>query len=145
MNQLNDAIIVASNSHKGQVDKAGEPYILHPLRVMLQMDTDEERIVAVLHDFFEDSPLSPWELWFKYNIPKEIITAVNILTKIDWEDNIQYYNRIKQNPLCMKVKLADIRDNLDEKRLSKLDKKVRDRLVKKYKKALEVLNDNPKL
>lgn len=142
---LNKAIILATTFHAGQKDKAGEPYILHPLAVMLKMDTDEERTVAVLHDILEDTIITEKFLRStpicndKQKFPDSVINAVVVLTKIVGESNIQYYTRIKKNPLALKVKLADIKHNLEENRLNKLPYDVKSRLINKYNKALDYL------
>lgn len=92
MSDLTIAIRIAAELHRGQVDKAGLPYILHPLRVMLSMDDDLRRIVAVLHDVAEDSE-DGWRA----------------LHDETYEDFIL---RVSRNPLARQVKIADIRDNL---------------------------------
>ena len=138
MNKLADAIQLAAFAHSGQKDKAGEDYILHPLRVMLQMETEEERIVAVLHDVIEDTLTGAYELR-GHNIPERCVQAVEAVTRGVQEPVEEYYYRIKKNPLALKVKLADIRDNMDAGRMNLLDAETRNRLFKKYDKALSIL------
>ena len=116
MTKLEDAILLAVKNHKGQIDKAGQPYILHPLRLILKMDTEEERIVAVLHDIIEDTPVTINELQEK-GFSERIVDAVVCLTKKDGERYNEYIERVATNPLAKKVKLADLEDNINLTRL----------------------------
>lgn len=117
MSTLNRAIEIAALAHAGQPDKAGEPYILHPLRVMLRMQTEEERITAVLHDVVEDSE---WTLdgLKREGFSEAIIDALDALTKRDGEDRILAARRAARNPLARLVKLADNADNSDLSRIA---------------------------
>jgi (p)ppGpp synthase/HD superfamily hydrolase len=142
---LDRAIIFATKAHEGQVDKVKAPYILHPLRVMLSdilstMDPHEEityRTIAVLHDVIEDTAVT--EEFLRSHFPYYVIDAVVALTKVKGETLDDYYAKVKANPTAHLVKLADIDDNLDPVRLSKLDEGTRDRLKRKYEYALQVL------
>lgn len=129
MPSLEEAIALAVRAHQGQKDKAGAPYILHPLRLMFRMETDTERIVAVLHDVIEDSPHSLEELSHA-GYPPEITEALDCLTKRKNEPYAAFIERVKTNPLARKVKLADLEDNLNEKRLKTITSKDLDRLSK---------------
>ena len=113
---LEVAIRIAANAHGGQLDKAGQPYILHPLRVMFSMFTLEEKIVAVLHDVVEDTAVCLEDL---ANIfPEEIVNAVETLSHLDGEDYEMYIQRIAQGPsLAKRVKMADLRDNMNRDRI----------------------------
>ena len=133
MASIENAIALAIKAHYGQVDKAGKPYILHVLRVMLAFDTETEMIAGVLHDVVEDSGYSLADLK-KTGFPDEIITALDCLTKRDSENYKDYIERIKTNPVAIRVKLADLEDNLDIGRLSSPGKKDISR-IEKYKKA----------
>jgi (p)ppGpp synthase/HD superfamily hydrolase len=130
MSDLNRAIEIAAFAHRGQVDKGGAPYILHPLRVMLAMDTDEERMVAVLHDALEDGPSSvPQAIgtaWF----PAQVVEAIGDLTRRDGETYGAFIERVKANPLARKVKIADMRDNMDLSRIPNPTDKDRERVAK---------------
>jgi len=133
---LEKAIELATTHHKGQVDKGGHAYILHPLAVMMRVNTIEEKIVAVLHDIIEDTPVTLHELR-KHSFPEHIIEAIDILTKRKKESYDKYIWRIKNNPLALVVKLADIEENLNLKRIPSPTKKDLERikkyfLVKKY-------------
>ena len=121
---LEKAIEIAVSAHKGQVDKAGQPYILHPLRVMFQMDTEVEQIVAVLHDVVEDAIDWNFQRLQEAGFGDEVIEALRLLTKNDdHEPYLDYIKRIGENSIARKVKLADLWDNMDPRRLSKVTDK----------------------
>ena len=134
---LDRAIELAKQHHEGQTDKAGKPYIEHPLRVMNQVESEEEKIVAVLHDIVEDTDISLDDLRNE-GFSKEVVDAVECLTKQDGENYDSYIERISFNPLAVKIKLADLEDNRDLTRLPEVTDKVLER-VEKYDKALEKL------
>lgn len=113
---LENAILIAIHAHLGKVDKGGCPYILHPLRVMINMETIEEKIVAVLHDVIEDSNKSIQSLRDS-DFPEEILTALSLLTKQENQDYEDYIFSIKKNELATKVKIADLLDNMNMKRI----------------------------
>jgi hypothetical protein len=117
MSTLERAIVIATEAHTGQVDKAGAPYILHPLRLMLQMDKTEDRIVAVLHDVVEDTD---WTLegLRREGFSKVIIDAIDSVTWRPHEDYEDFIQRNIQNPIGSRVKLADLRDNCDLSRIA---------------------------
>lgn len=137
---LNEAIVVATWAHVTQVDKAGQPYILHPLRVMLSMDTDEERMVAALHDVVEDTDVTLAKLR-QAGFAEDVTSAVDALTRRDGEPYMpDYIDRVAANPLARKVKLADLADNLSPSRALPGSEAVR--LYRRYRAAqarLEVL------
>ena len=136
---LENTIIFACNAHSGQKDKAGKPYILHPLRIMLQMEGEMEKQLALLHDVVEDCDISLQDLTRAGFIP-ELITAVDAITKRTSETHRDYLIRVLANPLALKVKLSDIMDNL--MRMTPLDNKTRTRLMIKYRKAGDILGYN---
>lgn len=126
---LEDAIKLALRAHRGQSDKAGQPYILHPLRVMLSLDTEEERMVGVLHDVVEDTREKPrpedritFEKLREWGYPDSVVEAIEHVTKRPEEEGEEGYRffveRAKRNALARKVKLADLADNLDVSRLA---------------------------
>jgi guanosine-3',5'-bis(diphosphate) 3'-pyrophosphohydrolase len=133
---LERAIILAAQAHAGQVDKGGSAYILHPLRVMLQMDTDEERVAAVLHDVIEDRPDAATEVLELVPVP--VAEALERLTRTEAEPYDTYIQRIAEHPLAKKVKIADLRDNLDLSRLARTTKHDAERQIR-YKRALRTL------
>lgn len=138
---INDAISLASEQHRNQTDKIGEPYIYHPLRVMLRLKTEEERIVGVLHDLMEDCAVDTAML-LKLGFTKEVVTALTFLTKKPEEENNYhaFIERIRKGPtLAIKVKIADIKDNLDPSRRTP-DSEATQKRVDKYERALVILN-----
>src|SRR5215207_4362339 len=112
---LEDAIELALKAHRGQVDRGGQPYILHPLRIMTKLDTDTERIIAVLHDVVEDTDFTLDDLR-KMGYPDVIVDAVNALSRREGESYEAFIQRIKPNPLAVRVKLQDLLDNMDLRR-----------------------------
>ena len=140
MSFLEKAIQIAVRAHTGQVDKAGKPYILHPLRVMLKCATEEQMIVAVLHDVIEDTPVHRADLQ-KEGFRKEILDALDCVTKInDDEDYDAFIDRIIPNSIARAVKLRDLEDNMDISRLPDPQEKDFKRL-KKYIKTHRRLSD----
>jgi guanosine-3',5'-bis(diphosphate) 3'-pyrophosphohydrolase len=137
MSTLNDALEIAIVAHAGQVDKGGSPYIMHPIRVMLAMDTEEARIVAVLHDVLEDCPEDAWRVE-EAGFSREVLEALNALTKRPGEPYGDFIVRVALNPLASKVKVADMRDNMDLSRIPNPTDKDRAR-VAKYARYVEVL------
>jgi len=116
MSTLEHAIALAARAHAGQVDKAGEPYVLHLLRVMLAMRTTEERIVAVLHDLVEDTDTTLEQVRAQ-GFSAAVVAAIDVLTKRPGETRLEAALRAVAHPLARSVKLADNADNLDRSRL----------------------------
>jgi (p)ppGpp synthase/HD superfamily hydrolase len=137
MNLIEAAIELAVEAHRNQRDKAGQPYILHPLRLMLQMETDVEMIAAVLHDVVEDSTVAFDDLRAR-GLPEEAIEAVVCLTKQNGEDYDQFVQRVASNPIARKVKIADLEDNMNLARIPRLRPEDLKRL-EKYHRALHRL------
>ncbi len=133
MPTLEDAIQLALEAHRDQLDKAGQPYILHPLRVMLRLSSDTERIIGVLHDVIEDSHYSLDDLR-KLGYPDPILQALDCLTRRETESYPQFIDRVKTNLLARHVKLADLEDNMDVRRLSAIGEEDVARL-KRYSQA----------
>lgn len=133
------ALELAKRLHEGQVDKAGEAYINHPLKVAEYVENEEEivRVVAVLHDTVEDTPMTV-EL-IRVLFGNEVGNAIESLTKKPGEEYMEYIQRVKKNQIAAKVKLADLRHNSELSRLSEVTEKDIMR-VEKYKKAMEILN-----
>ena len=129
MSTLERAIKIATTAHTGQVDKAGEPYILHPLRVMLSVSTPDERIVAVLHDVTEDSQITSKDL-LADGFSTRIVEAVVALSKSRDESYDQYIEGVALNPLARTVKLADLEDNSDLSRIPNPTERDYERLEK---------------
>lgn len=116
MSILERAIEIAAKAHAGQVDKAGQPYILHPLRVMLRVSSEHERIAAVLHDVVEDTDVS-LERLVAEGFPPEVISAVDALTKRPGESRMDAAHRAAADKIGRKVKLADNAENMDLSRI----------------------------
>lgn len=133
---LNKALLLSYEAHKDQVDKAGLPYFLHPIFVALNMETVEQKTVALLHDVVEDTDITLEDLR-KEGFPDEIIEAVDAITKTE-DDYEKYIQRVKTNALATAVKIADLKHNSDLSRLKTVTEKDLKRL-EKYKKALEYL------
>lgn len=142
MSTLARAIEIATEAHKGQVDKAGNEYIGHPLRVMEMGKTEEEKIVGVLHDVVEDTDWS-FDMLEAEGFAPEIIAALKCVTKISENENYDsFIERVKKNPLATAVKINDLTDNMDIRRLPYLSDKDVKRL-KKYLKAYKKLIGEP--
>ena len=137
MSTLEQAIVIAAKAHAGQVDKAGAPYILHPLRLMLQMEKPEERIVAVLHDVVEDSDWSLEQLREEGFSPK-IIEAIDSVTRQQDEDYDEFIGRTTRNSIGSRVKLADLRDNCDLSRIANPSETDYQRIAK-YRQAIRMV------
>jgi (p)ppGpp synthase/HD superfamily hydrolase len=134
MTPLNRAIILAVEAHAGQTDKAGEPYILHPLRVMLRFTDPTERIVAVLHDVIEDSHVKLSDLE-QMGFTQDTIAALDALTRRPGEHYFGYLKRLSLNQTATQVKLADLADNTDPERKSYASESLHAR----YQKAIKYL------
>jgi hypothetical protein len=134
MTPLEKAIFIAVQAHAGAKDKAGEAYILHPLRMMMKMRTEPARVVAILHDVVEDSD---WTLegLREEGFTEQILTAVDHLTKRPGEEYEDFVRRAVQDPLALRVKIADLEDNLDQSRLREPTDRDRARIAR-YQKAL---------
>ena len=139
MSQLEKAIVLATTAHQGQTDKGGHPYILHPLRIMMRMKSEDEMIVAVLHDVIEDTTIT-YEDLEKEGFASSIIESITALTRKPSEDYMDFINRCKQNEIARKVKMQDISDNMNLSRMGDMDLTDKDySRQKKYAKALRIL------
>jgi len=118
MRTLEDAIVLAATAHKGAKDKAGAPYILHPLRVMLRLSTVEDRITAVLHDVVEDCPGYSLERLREEGYSEAVVEAVDSVTRRPSEDYNTFILRAGANSIGARVKYADLDDNADLSRIA---------------------------
>lgn len=141
MPTLEDAIALAMEAHRGQRDKSGEPYVLHVLRVMLRLDTEAERTVAALHDVVEDTGRTLDDLR-SLGYSEEVVTAVACVTKREGEAYEDFVERAASDPIARRVKLADLEDNMDLRRLTAVRPKDADRLDR-YVRAWHRLNTHP--
>ena len=135
-NFLDKAIQIAVDSHSGQTSDNGEPYILHPLRMMLQFDIEEERIVAILHDTIEKTYVD-YGFLKDAGFSEEVLFAVDSLTRKPDENYDNYIQRVSKNKLATKIKVIDLRDNISS--LSLEPRKMNSSNYFKYQKALEYL------
>jgi GTP diphosphokinase / guanosine-3',5'-bis(diphosphate) 3'-diphosphatase len=117
MATLERAIAIAASAHTSQLDKAGQPYILHPLRVMLRVTTPFERMAAVLHDVVEDTDVTLEQLASE-GFPQAVLVAVEALTKRSGETRLEAAARAASDPIALVVKLADNAENMDLLRIA---------------------------
>lgn len=117
MSTLERAISIAAQAHSGQVDKAGQPYILHPLRVMLRVTSQDERMAAVLHDVVEDTSITLEQLATE-GFSGVVLEAVEALTKRPGENRLAAAARAAKNKVARAVKLADNAENMDISRIA---------------------------
>ena len=139
MSTLERAISIAATAHAGQIDKAGAPYILHPLRVMLRLTTEPERIAAVLHDVVEDCEGWSFERLRAEGFSVEVIEALQSVTKRDGESYEDFVKRACQNPIGRRVKFSDLHDNCDLSRISNPTDKDDERIAR-YRRAIEYID-----
>lgn len=136
---LEKAFQIAIDAHKGQTDKAGAPYISHPIRVSNRCSTDDERIVALLHDTIEDTEVTA-EYLLMEGFPRNIVDAILSVTRNEDENYEDFIKRSRLNPIGRQVKLHDLEDNMDITRLNELTEKDLYRL-NKYIKAYKYLKE----
>lgn len=129
---LEDAIAIAAQAHQGKTDKAGTCYILHPLRMMMKMETEAERMTAILHDVVEDSE---WTLegLREAGFSAEVLEAVDGVTNRSGESYEQFIERAACNPIARQVKIADLEDNMNILRIGEIKSKDLQRLEKYHK------------
>jgi (p)ppGpp synthase/HD superfamily hydrolase len=136
-NQVYKALLMAMEAHKGQVDKAGIDYINHPVWIALQLEEDDEKIIALLHDVLEDSDFIEDDL-VAAGFSPVIIHTIKILTRKKNEDYFKYIDRISKDYWAIKIKLLDLKHNADLNRLKEVTEKDYQRM-EKYQKAIEIL------
>ena len=135
---LQKAIQIAIKAHDGQTDKTGMPYLGHIMRVMEAGKTDDEKIVGILHDIVEDTDWT-FEKLKTEGFPEYIVDAIKCLTKTFEEEPYDgFIKRVQLNPLAIRVKINDLTDNMDIRRLSTISEKDVERL-KKYHRAYKTL------
>ncbi|WP_353711462.1 phosphohydrolase [Arthrobacter sp. K5] len=129
---------IATIAHRFQVDKVGVPYIEHPCRVAAQLDDPKHVAAAWLHDVIEDCGITAKDL-AAAGISNEVIDAVVLLTRTEDNSGNGYYKAIRENPIALAVKLADVADNTNPERTARLEPEVRRRLAGKYENAKKLL------
>lgn len=137
MHLLEKALALALDAHKGQVDKAGKPYILHPVRLMLALETEDEMAAALLHDVLEDSDYTAEDLKAE-GIPEKVIQIVEYLTRAEGESYDDFIRRVSGNRLATRVKMKDLEDNMNLLRIDTIKKKDLER-IERYHRALKDL------
>ena len=142
MSTLERAVEIAVEAHAGQLDKAGKEYIGHPFRVMVMGKPEDEKIVGVLHDVVEDTPWT-FDMLQAEGFSSQVIAALRCLTKVSENENYDdFIERVRKNPLAAAVKINDLTDNMDIRRLPYLSDKDVKRL-KKYLKVYKKLTGEP--
>ena len=141
MSDLQRAIEISVTAHKRQVRKDGSPYVLHPLRLMMSVNSADEKIVAVLHDVVEDTDITMQQLEDE-GFSKQVLAALRLVTHDDGTSYENYITNIKGNPIARAVKLADLRDNTNVFEIPKLSAKDLQRL-EKYHRAYKTLTEQP--
>ena len=135
---IEDAIELATEAHRDQKDKNGQPYIYHPIRVMLAVQSDYEKMVAIMHDIIEDTNWTLEDIAME-GFPNEVVKAVKAITKKKNQPYDEYLEIVKANPIARTIKIADVRDNASPMRLYMLSPDTVIRLTKKYSMALKYL------
>src|SRR3569833_3023681 len=139
---LAKAIAIAAVAHQHQVDKVGRPYIMHPLRMMMRAETEEEQIVALLHDLVEDCPGWTFDRLRQEGFSDDIIAALDGVTAREGESYEAFVDRAASNPIARRVKILDLEANMTLTRLPQLTDRDLTRL-QKYHRAYRRLKDDP--
>ena len=142
MSTLERAIAIAAEGHAGVKDKAGAPYIFHPLRMMLSLSSPDEHIVAVLHDVCEDCPGWTFDRLRAEGFADHIIAALDSVTKREGEEYEAFASRAAANPIGRRVKLADLADNCDISRIANPTERDFQR-IEKYRLAIKLIEATP--
>ena len=129
---------IASVAHQHQYDKAGAPYILHPIRLMMQAQTEAEKIVAVLHDVVEDSDWTLAQLAAE-GFPAEVVAALDCLTRRAQESYEEFIGRVVSNPLAARVKRYDLEDNMNLTRLRQIGERDLERIQRYHQAHRQVM------
>lgn len=126
---INKALNIAIEAHKEQTDKAGIPYIFHLLRVSEKGQTETEKICGLLHDIVEDTEWT-FDKLKQEGFSDKIVSVIKCITKRNGEIYMDFIKRVSKNPIATRIKINDLEDNMDIKRLSFLTKKDLERLNK---------------
>ena len=129
---VEDAVSIAARAHREQKDKAGAPYLLHPLRMMMRMTSEAAMMAAVLHDVVEDTDWT-LERLREEGFPGEVLEAVDCLTHREGESYQEFVERVRANPIASQVKIADLEDNMNIRRIRQLGAKDLERLEKYHR------------
>tara|TARA_Y100000768_G_C23367300_1_gene402572 strand:- start:33 stop:458 length:426 start_codon:yes stop_codon:yes gene_type:complete len=132
---LHKAITIACDAHQGQSSINGEPYILHPLRLLIKAKSNEEKIIAALHDVIEKSNISLADLKNK-GFDQNIISSIDSLSRRRGESYVDYIARLMKNNISVKIKLLDLADNI-KIHSENNDNGIYDAKINQYKNALK--------
>jgi len=135
---LNRAIELAIRYHSGTYDRYGTPYILHTLRVMDQVATADEKIIAVLHDTMEDCGVTS-EMLIAEGIPEKITADIDRLSRRDGEDYDAYVERVMTSRRAARIKIADLEDNMDIRRMPEIGDDDIERLRRYHRSRMKLL------
>jgi len=141
MSNLGRAIAIAASAHQDQLDKNGAPYTLHPIRMMLNMDSEEQMIATVLHDVVEDTEWTLDQLRAE-GFSDRIIHLVDLLSRKALESYAEFIERVRTDPVAVKIKIADLEDNMDLTRLPKITGKEISRLKRSHHYWLTLQENN---
>jgi len=136
---LDKMLVLATTKFAGKADRGGHPYILHCLKVMYYVKSDDEEllVIALGHDLVEDTDVTYADLR-SMGFTERVITGIRAMTKVPGETNDEYMERIKQVPDAIRVKLADLRHNSDIRRLKGVTEKDIKRIEKYHKMFMEL-------
>ena len=134
------ALRICYEAHRNQVDKGGMPYVIHPIHIAEQMETEEEVCTALLHDVIEDSPYAMQDL-IQAGISKPVLEALKLMTRDENTDYLNYIVQLRKNPIARRVKMADLDHNSDLSRLDRVTTQDRRRVVK-YRMARAILEED---
>lgn len=141
MPDLQRALEIAVTAHKNQQEKNGSPYVLHPIRLMLAVESPAAKIAAVLHDVVEDTDIEMEDL-VNEGFSEDVIGALKLLTHDDGSEYGEYIDRIATNDIAREVKIADLQDNMDIKRIPALKSKDLARIEKYHASWLKLTTYN---
>jgi len=137
--KLAECIYYAIEKHGEQKDYSGIPYIVHLISVMNKLDTIEEKIAAILHDIIEDTNVTADDLRRDLKLQNSTVDAIIHLTHFKNEPNEEYIERVKHNSLATKIKMEDLKHNMNLTRMLDLDEKLVHRLNEKHVRAYRQL------
>lgn len=137
---LSNMLVLATNAHDGQFDKAGKPYILHCLKVMHYLKSEDEELmcIALGHDLVEDTEVTYRVLYNDYGFSDRVIEGIRALTKQRGQTYDEYKEQVFANKDAMRVKMCDLRHNSDIRRLKGITEKDVARIAKYHQFYLEI-------
>lgn len=136
---LSKMLLLATNAHDGQVDKAGKPYIMHCLKVMHYLKSDDEELmcIALGHDIIEDTKTTYVDLW-NLGFSRRVVEGIRALTKQRGQTYDEYKHQVFGSEDAMRVKLCDLRHNSDIRRLKGITQKDVERIAKYHQFYLQI-------